>query len=112
MQAETTTAAPSRSPSTDDGLSPALLLRNTAPTERTRTRTMSAHSPSPPSSSAAVSLPPALVVPSTPRPAPARRAKASDGSNSDELARAEVLELTLYVPSPWLLFVDEPGRVG
>ncbi|GAA5931626.1 hypothetical protein JCM3775_006905 [Rhodotorula graminis] len=57
---------------------------------------MSAHSPSPPSSSAAVSLPPALVVPSTPRPAPARRAKASDGSNSDELARAEVLELTLF----------------
>ncbi|GAA5890406.1 hypothetical protein JCM8208_004858 [Rhodotorula glutinis] len=51
---------------------------------------MSAHSPS-----TAASLPPVLA-PSTPRPAPARRAKVSDGSSSDELARAEVLELTLF----------------
>ncbi|GAA5844691.1 hypothetical protein JCM9279_002883 [Rhodotorula babjevae] len=55
---------------------------------------MSAHSPS--SALSTASLPGPVLAPSTPRPAPARRAKASDGSTSDELARAEVLELTLF----------------
>lgn len=43
------------------------------------------------------STPSAPLAPATPRATPARRAKTSSGSNADELARAEVLELTLCV---------------